>query len=72
VFVRYVKKKEIFEEYLFCEPLQVTTKRIDVFSSVKDFFSKRKIELDGCGSIFTDGTPAMLETNSGFVAYIRK
>ncbi|CAM5125424.1 unnamed protein product [Natator depressus] len=38
VFVQYVKEKEILEKFLFCEPLQLTMKGIDVFNLIKDFF----------------------------------
>lgn len=72
VFEQYVKEKEILEEFLFCEPLQLTTKGIDVFSLIKDFFLKHKIMFDVCASICTDGASAMLGKNSGFVAYVKK
>ncbi|CAM2111612.1 unnamed protein product [Caretta caretta] len=72
VFVQYVKGKEILEEFLFCEPLQLTTKGIDVFNLIKDLFLKHKITLDMRGSICIDGAPAMLGKNSGFVAYVKK
>ena len=38
VFVRYVKEKKVVEEFLFCEPLKTTTKAMDVFNIVKEFF----------------------------------
>lgn len=38
VFVRYVKEKEMIEEFLFCEPLELTSRGIDVFNHIKDFF----------------------------------
>ena len=34
VFVRYVKEKEVVKEFLFCEPLQATTKAVDVFNGM--------------------------------------
>ncbi|XP_005376317.1 PREDICTED: protein ZBED8 [Chinchilla lanigera] len=71
-FVRYIKDKEIVEEFLFCEPLQLTMKGIDVFSLFRDFFSKHKIALDVCGSLCTDGASSMLGENSEFVAYVKK
>ena len=38
VFVRYVKEKKVVEEFLWCEPLKTTTKAVDVFNIVKEFF----------------------------------
>jgi len=72
VFVRYVKEKEVVEEFLFCEPLTTTTKAIDVFNIVKDFFLKHGMTLDMCGSLCTDGAPAMLGNKSGFAARVKK
>jgi len=72
VFVRYVKEKEIVEEFLFCEPLELTTKGIDIFNKVKDFLLQYEIPMNKIGSICTDGAPSMLGKNSGFVAYVKK
>ncbi|XP_005005209.1 protein FAM200C [Cavia porcellus] len=71
-FVRYMKEKEIVEEFLFCEPLQLTTKGVDAFSLFRDFFLKHKIALDVCGSVCTDGASSMLGENSEFVARMTK
>jgi len=51
VFVRYVKEKEVEEEFLFCEPLTTTTKAIDVFNIVKEFFLNHEM-LQGLGQSF--------------------
>ena len=72
VFVRYVKEQEILEEFLFCEPLELTTKGIDVFNKIKSFFQKHQIPIDVIGSVCSDGTPAILCKNSGFVSYLKK
>uniref|UniRef100_A0A250Y343 Protein ZBED8 n=1 Tax=Castor canadensis TaxID=51338 RepID=A0A250Y343_CASCN len=71
-FVRYIKEKEVVEEFLFCEPLQLTTKGMDVFSLFRDFFLKHEIALDVCGSVCTDGASAMLGENSEFIARLKK
>ena len=70
--VRYVKKKEIEESFLFCQSLKTTSQAKDVFDMIKEFFLKHKIHLDKIGSICTDGTPAMLGNRSGFAALLRK
>ncbi|XP_010991120.3 protein FAM200C isoform X2 [Camelus dromedarius] len=71
-FVRYIKEREIVEEFLFCEPLQLTVKGKDVFNLFRDFFLKHKIALDVCGSVCTDGASSMLGENSEFVACVKK
>jgi hypothetical protein len=72
VFVWCIKEKEILEEFLFSETLQLMIKGIDVFRIVTGFFLKYNIALEVCGSICTDGTLAIVGKNSGFVAYVKK
>ena len=72
VFVRYVKECAVHEEFLFCERLLETTKAIDVLQLVKAFFTKHGLNLQMCGSICTDGAPAMLGNRSGFAALMKK
>lgn len=43
VFVRYIHSGSSKEEFLFCQPLLKTTKAIDVFEMIINFFSKHKI-----------------------------
>jgi len=43
VFVRYIYSGTCKEEFLFCEPLLKTTKAIDVFEMIINFFSKHKL-----------------------------
>ena len=40
--VRYVKEQEILEEFLFCEPIKLTTKGIDILNHIKSFFHGNK------------------------------
>ena len=72
VFIRYMKEGGVNEEFLFCEPLLETTKAIDVLQLVKAFFAQRALNLQMCGSICTEGAPAMLGNRSGFAALMRK
>ena len=72
VFVRYVKEKKVVEEFLFCEPLKTTTKAMDVFNIVKEFFLNHEMSLDMVGSLCTDGAPAMLGNKSGFASLGKK
>ena len=67
-----MKEKEVVEEFLFCEPLKTTTKAVDVFNSIKEFFLNHKMSLDLVGSLCTDGAPAMLGNKSGFASLVKK
>ena len=58
VFVRYVK--EIVEEFSFFEPLTTTSKAIDKFNTVKNFFLNHEMILDMCCSPCTDGARAIM------------
>ncbi|KAG2466217.1 ZBED8 protein, partial [Polypterus senegalus] len=42
VFVRYVHKKNIKEEFLFCERLKTTTKAVDIFKLIQSFFDRHE------------------------------
>ena len=60
VLVRYVKNNKVEESFLFCHSLKTTSKAIEVFSMIKEFFTRYQLHLDRIGSICTDGAPAML------------
>ena len=40
VYVRYIVDERINEEFLFCQPLERTSKVVDVFQTLIDFFDK--------------------------------
>ncbi|XP_039608829.1 protein ZBED8-like [Polypterus senegalus] len=63
VFVRYVHKNNIKEEFLFCEQLKTTTKALDVFKPIQSFFDRHELAWDLIGSICTDGAPTMIVKN---------
>ena len=53
VFVQYVKEKKVVEEFVLCEPLKTTTKAVDAFNIVKEFFLNHEMSLDMVGSLST-------------------
>ena len=60
IFVRYVGKEGVKEEFLMSAVLEATTKEDDIFQMVNSFFKKhglKWINLRGCT---TDGAPAIL------------
>ena len=44
--VRYVKDSNVEKHFLFCQALKTTTKAVDVFNMIKNFFTKH--DLDQC------------------------
>ena len=46
VYSRYVANDKINEEFLFCQPLQTTSKAADVFQVLIDIFFFKQIELE--------------------------
>ena len=43
VYVRYVADERINEKFLFCQPLETTSKAVDVFQMLIDFFDKTEL-----------------------------
>jgi len=72
VFVRYIHNKTIEEDFLFCRPLETTTKACDVLKLVEDFFTAKKLNWNKLGSVCTDRAPAMLGVRSGFLTFVKE
>ena len=72
VYARYIKDGDVKDEFLFCEPLQTTTKADDVFGLLANFFEKHQIKWEKIRSVCTDGAPAMIGKRSGFAALLKK
>ena len=43
VYVRYVADERVNEEFLFCQPLETTSKAVDVFQMLIDFFDETEL-----------------------------
>ncbi|KAI5106672.1 general transcription factor II-I repeat domain-containing protein 2-like [Silurus meridionalis] len=52
-------------------PLKTTTRRVDIYNTVKEFFAEKKVPLVKLVSVTTDGAPAMISRNSGFIAHCK-
>ncbi|KAK0142715.1 General transcription factor II-I repeat domain-containing protein 2A [Merluccius polli] len=59
------------EEFLTLLPLKATTRGVDVYNAVKDYFVGKKIPIEKLVSVTTDGAPAITGRHSGFIAYCR-
>ncbi|XP_063730588.1 general transcription factor II-I repeat domain-containing protein 2A-like [Eleginops maclovinus] len=56
------------EELLTLLPLKTSTRGVDIYNAVKEFFNNRNIPLEKLVSITTDGAPAMTGRHAGFIA----
>ncbi|QQP40840.1 Uncharacterized protein FKW44_015026 [Caligus rogercresseyi] len=72
MFVRMVFKDfSTKEELLTLLPLKTTTRGVDIYNAVKEFFNIKKIPLQKLVSITTDGAPAMTGQHVGFIAHCK-
>ena len=65
VYVRYAADERINKEFLFCQPLETTSKAANVFHVLIDFFDKTVLSWSKLVGVCTDGAPAMIGANSG-------
>ena len=72
VYVRYVADERINEEFLFCQPLETTSKAVDVFQMLFDFFDKTELSWSKLVGVCTDGAPAMIGANSGLISLVKQ
>ena len=54
VYVRYVADEKLNEEFLFCQPLETTSKAVDVFQMLIDFFDKTELSWSKLVGVYTD------------------
>ena len=72
VYVRYVADERINEEFLFCQPLETTSKAVDVFQMLIDFFDKIELSWSKLVWVCTDGAAAMIGANSGLISLVKQ
>ncbi|XP_045123136.1 protein ZBED8-like [Portunus trituberculatus] len=68
-FCRYITDKGIEEEFIFCWPLEITTKAVDVMAVVADFFEESGLDWNKPEG---DGGPNMLGSRSGFITLVKQ
>ncbi len=69
VFIRMVFDDfAVKEEFLTLLPLKTTTRGVDFYSAMKNYFTEHKIPVQKLVSVTTDGAPAMTGRHSGFIA----
>ena len=73
VYSRYIADGLIKEEFLFCQPLETTSKAADVFKVLNDFFLKKTgLKWSKLVGVCTDGAPAMIGAKSGLISLVNQ
>ena len=60
------------EELLTLLPLKTTTRGVDIYNTVKEFFVQKKVPLEKLVAVTTDGAPAMVGRQTGFIAHCKR
>ncbi|XP_072380368.1 protein FAM200C-like [Diabrotica undecimpunctata] len=61
VYVRYIGVDNFEEELLFCSPLELRSRGIDVYNKVNEYFNAQSLKWENCISESLHGAPAMLD-----------
>ena len=72
VFEGYVNTGSFKGEFIFCSPLELMTKASDIMEKVSFFCESENLLWDNISWCCTDGSPAMLDTKSGFQVCVKK
>ena len=71
IFIRMVFNDFSTKELLTILPLKATTRGVDIYTAVKNFFVEKKVPLNKLASITTDGAPAMTGRHARFITQDR-
>ncbi|XP_022168645.1 protein FAM200A-like [Myzus persicae] len=72
VYVRYIYKEDILEDFLFCQTLNGRTTGNDIFTLINAFFENNEISWSMCKAICTDGAAALTGSKKGFRAKVNE
>ena len=70
IFLRYLGKEGVKEEFLMNATLEATTKGGDIFQMVNSSFKQHGLKWENLRGCTTDWAPAMLGRKFGFRAYV--
>ena len=63
-YVRYIDKEKFQEEMLFCQSLETTTRGVDIYDKVSNYFDDNEIPKTNIVSCAADGAPAIMGKNT--------
>ena len=72
VFVRYIHREDVKEEFLYCKALATSATAQDVMDSIPNFFDIEGLQWKKLCGVCTDGAPAWLGCKSGFQMKVKK
>ena len=72
VYIRYVADERINKKFLFCQPLETTSKTADVFQVLNDCFDKTELNWSKVVQVCTDNSPAIIGANFGLVFLVKQ
>ncbi|XP_076047215.1 protein FAM200C-like [Oratosquilla oratoria] len=70
VYVRYLDREVMKEEYLFSEPVATTTRGQDIFKILEVFLFKHELGWEALVGVCTDGAPSVTGCISGFKVFV--
>ncbi|XP_066958824.1 protein FAM200C-like [Macrobrachium rosenbergii] len=72
MYARFVSGNRVKEEMLFCHPMEGCTTTADIFQDVSKFFQENHLSWESLVGVCTDGAPAMLGLQSGFITRVKE
>uniref|UniRef100_A0A8C4N202 Uncharacterized protein n=1 Tax=Eptatretus burgeri TaxID=7764 RepID=A0A8C4N202_EPTBU len=72
MYARFMSGNSVKEEMLFCYPMESYTTAADIFQVVSNFSQKNQLSWDSLVGVCTDGAPAMLGLQSGFITRVKE
>ena len=70
-YVRYIDKEKFQEEMLFCQSLETTTRGVDIYDKVSNYFDDNEIPKTNIVSYAADSAPAMMGKNTGCLKLLK-
>lgn len=72
VYVRYIYKEDICEDFLCCKRLEEKATGENIFNIIQTYFHEKKILLSRCTAICTDGAAALTGAINGFKGLVTR
>ena len=71
-FVRYIRKEDVKEEFLYCNSLETTATIQDVINWISKFYKTQGLQWEKLCGVCMDGALAMLGCKSGFQMKVKE
>ena len=71
IFVMWVERMKIKEDFLDYVVLGTTTRDVDIFEELNNVLADFELNCQDYVSIYTNGTPCLLDVNNYFVRFVK-